>query len=439
MRSQPHRRRRSPFVRGAALVTAIAAGTAVGIGPATAAVPSRSAAGTTNVTATAAPATGSVAGRGTLLSSLAIRSSTSRQVRSELLDAGFDASAVRSGVTLYRLVYRTVDEDGRPATASGLLVLPHRPSHRALKVVTYEHGSLVFRGDAPSVTDDRWSTAAPVVFASAGFAALAPDYLGLGLGPGPHPWLDVPSEATASADLLVAARQFVQGTGRELDPDVLVTGFSQGASAALGFARALQNGDVPGFGLAAAAPISGAYDLRRTEIPALLNGRLDRRWSVAYLALLLVNWNRRYGLYDSPAEVFRSPYDRTLPVLLDGDHRGEEVLAGLPESVDALLTDHGRSLLRRHPTGALAAALRVADATCTGWTPQAPVRLYATRTDEQAAYGNSLACQAAFGRSGAVVPIVDVGDTDHVDSNARATAQIVRWFGSIGRRSPERG
>jgi hypothetical protein len=81
----------------------------------------------------------------------------------------------------------------------------------------------------------------------------------------------------------------------------------------------------------------------------------------------------------------------------------------------------------RHPTGRLAAALRVADSTCS-WTPRAPIRLYLATADEQAINANSYHCQAALRAHGVEVPIVSVGDADHLDSNRLGTAATVRWF-----------
>ena len=405
------------------MTAAVAAGAAFAAGPAAASIGSAEAGRNPDSQIDAGTQ------RGDLVSAVQLRKLSPVQVVAELTEAGFDPTAAQSGVVLYRLVYRTVDERGRPTTASGLLVLPRDRSQQPLTTVFYGHGTLVFRGDAPSVTHDSWETAAPITYASAGFAAVAPDYLGLGLGPGQHPWMDVPSEVTASVDLLRAVRSFTGRIGRRLGPDVLTTGFSQGASVSMATAHALQDGAVPGFRLTAVAPVSGAYDFRRSEIPALLdeNGKLNEQWSVAYLAVLFTSWNRLHGLYSSASEVFQDPYDRTLPGLLDGEHPGDQVLPGLPATVDKLLTDRGRAMLE-HPTGRFAAALRVADATCTDWTPRVPIRLYATHADEQAAFENTLACQAAFGDRGLRVPIVNVGDTDHVDSNVRATADIVRWF-----------
>lgn len=418
--------RHTPLFRGIAVTAAVAIGASLAAAPAMAAVGAPS---VDRLSSTVA----SENMRGDLVSAVRIRNLTQQQVVAELTEAGYDPAAAKYGVTLYRLLYRTVDERGLPTTASGLLVLPRNPVRNTLATVSYAHGTAVFRGGAPSVTDDTWETAPPITYASAGFATVAPDYLGLGLGPGFHPWMHVPSEVTASVDMLRAARTFTARLGRALNPDVVTTGFSQGASVTMATAHALQDGKVPGFRLAAAAPVSGAYDFRRSEIPALLEGRLHPMWSVAYVSYLFVSWNRLHGLYDSPSDVFQTPYDRTLPELFNGEHPGEEVVEGLPKSIDQLLTDRGRAMLE-HPTGRFAAALRVADATCTDWTPRVPVRLYATTTDEQAAYENTLACQAALNEKGLQVPIIDVGDTDHSDSNVRATAEIVRWLSAS---SPE--
>jgi hypothetical protein len=366
--------------------------------------------------------------RGELISVTPIRELRQPQVVAELTEAGFDPASARYGVRLYQLGYRTVDVHNQPSFATGLVVLPAGQDRSDLTTVSYSHGTQVFRGNAPSTTSDSWETAAPITYASAGFAVVAADYLGLGLGPGKHPWMHVPSEVTASVDLLRAARSFTARQGIRLRPDVLATGFSQGASVTVATAHALQDGAVPGFRLAALAPVSGAYDFRHSEIPALLTGKdLNETWSVAYLSYLFVSWNRLHQLYDDPAEVFKSPYDKQIPGLFDGEHPGDQVLPGLAPDVKSLLTDRGRGMLE-NPTGRFADALRVADATCRDWTPAVPVRLYATRTDEQAAFANTLACQAQLRESGTPAPIINVGDTDHADSNVRATADIVRWF-----------
>jgi hypothetical protein len=351
---------------------------------------------------------------------------TAERVAAWLASDRFDPGTVRDGVDTWRLVYRTVDPRGRPTVASGLLALPCNHARR-LRAVSFTHGTELFKRDAPSTARDVWGPAPVVVYASAGFAAAAPDYLGLGVGPGPHPWMDKPSETTAALDMLRAARGFAARRGRTLERKVLVTGFSQGASAAMSLARALQAGADPWMRIGAVAPISGAYDFQHAQLPAILGGELPPKVAVIYASYLLVAWNRLHHLYDSPAEVFQAPYDRTIEQLFDNRHTGQQVVAGTPDDIGQLLTPHAFQMLRQ-PTGRLAAALQVADGTCSDWTPRVPVRLYLAADDEQAVNANSLRCQAALRAHAVDAPVVDVGAVGHLDSNRLGTAATVRWF-----------
>jgi hypothetical protein len=384
--------------------------------------------------------------RGQLVSVTPLRTLPGKAaVTTELTSDGFSAASARYGVRAYRLVYRTVDASGRPTTASGLLALPIS-GERVLPVVSFNHGTEASRSDAPSVQPSGFDPAPAYTYASAGFATVEPDYLGLGTGPGPHPWMDVPSETVTTVDMLRAARGYLAGHGRALRHDVMVTGFSQGASAALGLARALQAGADPWFRLGALAPISGAYDFQGAEIPALLNGDLVRlnpvpglgsKYTVLYTAYTFIGFNRVHPIAGLPAKIFKTPYASTLPRLFDGDHTDQQVFNGTPATLDELLTPYGFELLR-HPAGGLLAAFRSADSVCSGWTPTAPARLYMADGDEQAVNANTWHCQGAFAAHGATVPVVDLGtpdnqDSRHYGSNAAGTAQIVRWFTTLAR------
>ncbi len=228
-------------------------------------------------------------------------------VRTALDKAGFPSGSVRYGTTLYKLRYHTVDPAGRPTTASGLLVLPTGGAPHP-RLVSFAHGTLSYRRDAPS-QGNKYTAFPAVTFAASGYAAVAPDYLGLGDGPGSHPYMDLPSETTASLDMLRAARQAMVDQGRSPGRDVLVTGFSQGALAALGLARALQDGADPHFRLQAVAPVSGPYAIRAAEVPAMLaEKQIPPKLAVIYASYLMVAWNRLHHLYRAPEDVFRAPY-----------------------------------------------------------------------------------------------------------------------------------
>lgn len=384
-----------------------------------------------------APGPAEESGRGTLVSAEKLYTlATPQAAAAELAAAGFAGDTARHGVVAYRLVYRTVDAYGRPTTASGLFALPLSSAHR-LRTVSFAHGTGSHKDDAPSMQRGAFVSAPVIAHAASGAASVAPDYLGLGKGPGLHPWMDINSETTASLDMLRAARAFAPRAGHSLEREVMVTGFSQGASAALGLGRALESGRDRWFRLGALAPVSGAYDFGGAELPALLAGRLEPKSSVVYAAYTLVAFNRLHHIYDAPGEVFRAPYDSTVEALFDGAHTGEQLMRGTPGALGDLLTDHGRDLLA-HPTGGLAAALRTTDAVCTDWTPRAPVRLYMAAGDEQAATENTAHCRAALRAGGVSAPVIDLGEADyngsrHLGSNVAATAAVVRWFGELSR------
>ncbi|MGN9907271.1 alpha/beta hydrolase family protein [Phytohabitans sp. LJ34] len=380
--------------------------------------------------AVAAPAAGETRESGRIVAVQPLRSLTTKEdVARELTAAEFKVDEVRYGVDTYQLVYRTVDPAGRPTIASGLVALP-RGGARELRVVSYTHGTEINRTDAPSMWRDGWAVAPALTYASAGFAAVAPDYLGMGIGPGPHPYLDVPSETTAALDLLRAAREFTAGKGRALERKVLVTGFSQGGTAATGLARALATGADGWFRLGALSPIAGPYDGRRQVLPVLAS--MPPPFNTGYTAYLLVSYNRLHHIYDKPSDVFEK---EGVEEVFDGVHTGEELAETLGGSVDDLLTPRGKALID-NPTGPFAAALAVHDGTCTGWTPRAPVRLVVSGGDEQIVVGNATACRASFAASGVDVPVVDAGDlvyndSKHLGANVMGTADTVKWFKTL--------
>ncbi len=368
-------------------------------------------------------------GRGELLSAVKVRTYTAAQVVKRLKAEGFDARTVKYGVDTYRLVYRTVDGHGKPTKASGLLVVPKNGNKR-LEFVSYTHGTSSYRPDAPSTAPgDGFIQGAPLTYGTAGFATVAPDYLGLGLGPGTHPWMDVRTETSASLDMLRAARAFLPRKGRQARRDVFVTGFSQGASAALGLARELQRGK-KWFRLRAVAPISGAYDMESVALPSMLAGKTQPKVTVAYASYLLVAWNRKAHLYDRPEDVFKQPYASRVEKYFDGSTRGEVMLQGLPDTLDELLTPKGFALLKK-PTGSFAKALREEDTICRDWTPGVPVRLYYETRDEQVVPANSTSCHAWLKSTLRRLPAKTYGGSPHLGSNLAGTAKAVRWFASF--------
>ncbi|MFG2983310.1 alpha/beta hydrolase family protein [Streptomyces sp. NPDC048258] len=215
----------------------------------------------------------SATARGALISVTPLDTLGRDQVVAALGTLGFDPGTVRYGVTAYRLDYATVDPQGRPTTAPGLLVLPRGGPHR-LDLASDTHGTLATRDDAPS-GGAGYNRLTPYLHASAGRAVAAPDYPGLGGGPGSHPYMDTRSAVTASVDMLKAARTAAGRLGRPVTRDVYATGFSQGGQVAMAVGRELSRGR-DGLRLRALAPIAGPHTLSGDDPrPAVTAARND--------------------------------------------------------------------------------------------------------------------------------------------------------------------
>ncbi|WP_328313176.1 alpha/beta hydrolase [Streptomyces sp. NBC_00442] len=366
--------------------------------------------------------------RGDLVKVEAVSTRTPAQVSDFLTSAGIDSSEVRHGVRGYRLTYRTLTPQGIGTTATGLLVLPDDGRHTRLDVVADTHGTMVDRDYAPSASEDD-GRLSPYLHASVGRAVAAPDYLGLGRGPGPHPYMDTPSAVSASLDMLRATRTAARKLGRPLTGDVYGTGFSQGGQVAMALGRALSQGADAHFRLKALAPVSGPYDIAGQEVPALFDGRVNDTSGVLYMAYWLTAQNRLRPLYANTADAFREPYAAVVEGLLDTRHTTEEVLTALPGTVKEMLTPEFYERLQ-HPRGALLDAMRDNDHTC-DWKPRVPVRLYTASGDTDVPIGNTLSCARQLAAHGKKVPVTDQGAVGHSGAFGKSLPQIVRLFDSV--------
>ncbi|WP_238783632.1 hypothetical protein [Streptomyces monomycini] len=359
---------------------------------------------------------------GSVVSVALVADLDAKKVAARLEKAGIDAAQVRYGVRAHRVVYRTRGLRGEPTTASQLIAVP-KNGKRVLQTVSWLHGTTVYRGDVASVNEQSTDRAAALLFASTGRAVSAPDYLGLGEGPGIHPYGHPRATVTASVDGLRAARVFARREQRILDRNVLVSGFSQGGPATMMVGRALQRGADPYFRPGALAPIAGPFDLSGFEAAAA-DDKVVR--SSLYLAYFATAWDRMYGLYDTPGQAFRAPYDKTVESLFDGDHKTSEIAAALPATSEELFTPEFLDTVRS-PRGKLRQQLKALDTTC-DWRPEVTVHLYHAKGDQDVAFENARHCERHLTANGAAHRLTDIGDVDHNGTVRKALPLVVRQF-----------
>ncbi|MGN6239914.1 MAG: lipase family protein [Cellulosimicrobium cellulans] len=167
---------------------------------------------------------------------------------------------IPDGATAWRILYTTTRDEGEPAVASGIVVVPDAVGDAAAAppVIAWAHGTTGYaRGCAPSVLAEPFESGAFFLLDDVlahGWALVATDYVGLGTD-GPHPYLVGQGEARSVLDAVRAAREL---DGATLGEQTVVLGHSQGGHAALwtGAVAPEYAPDVPLAGVAALAPAS---------------------------------------------------------------------------------------------------------------------------------------------------------------------------------------
>src|SRR5262249_37036292 len=141
-------------------------------------------------------------------------------------------------------------------------------------LVSWQDGTTATRENVPSTLKVS-GRAAMLAFAGAGYALIAPDYLGLGESETRHPYLIADPQARTVVSMIEAARRIVVVP----TSPVFLTGHSEGGHASLAAMRLLE---ASGEGVLAAAPIAGAYDLRDLTRVALTSDQPIHSFYLAY-------------------------------------------------------------------------------------------------------------------------------------------------------------
>ncbi len=331
-------------------------------------------------------------------------------------------------VNVYRLDYETVDPLGNRTTASGALVVPVTPAG-ALPLVSYQHGTLTRKADAPSVSPTSEELFIGVAFGGTGYAAVLPDYLGMGDGPGLHPYLHASSEATAGVDMLRAARAFCASNRIALNGQLFLCGYSQGGHATAALQRELEAYHTNEFTITASAPMAGPYDLSGVTAADFLADHPEP--NPYYFGYLLAAYVQVYHFAPSLAAILKPPYDTTLPPLYDGQHSGDQINAAMPASPIEILKPDFLAAFANNPQHPLWQVLR--DNDLDHWTPQAPTRLYQCSGDLDVPPANAQVAYTNFVAAGAPsVQLIDpLPGADHGGCIMPALLAAKAWFDTL--------
>lgn len=350
------------------------------------------------------------------------------------LDAQFFGQTFLNGVKLYRVTYETKDLDGNTTIASGLVCIPDVLTKR-YPLLCYEHGTAGTDSDVPS--NLGFDADFAIAFSGKGYVAFAPDYLGMGVNPGIHPYVHAASEAWVSLDLLKATREFSAENDVAINDQLFITGYSQGGHSAMAFHRLLaQTGE---FEVTAAAPMSGPYSIGEVMRDLIFSGQAYSK--PGYLINTIVSYQYVYGdMYASIQEAFKPPYQNLVAQFSSDQLSLADMDAQLINLLNAnegavipikMLNDDYVAAIMGNPNHPVNLHLKENN-TYDNWVDLVPTRLYYCQADEQVPFENSTFAAAEMQAAGAV-------DVQAINSFAQGThalcalfapAQAITFFGN---------
>jgi len=337
--------------------------------------------------------------------------------------------AAKYDVLCLRVDYETIDPLGARTIASGALLLPIGVP-QPLPVLSYQHGTTTMTNGAPSALSDLTSEIViGMAFATTGYATVVPDYLGLGDSPGLHPYHQARSEATASVDMLRAARMVCATNGFALNEKLFLCGYSQGGHATMALLRELETCHSNEFYVTACAAMAGAYDLSGVTTTNFLAGRsLPNPYFFLYI---LAGYQNVYHLFPSLSEALAPPYDITLPPLMNGNTPGSVINAAMPGDPTLILKPQYLANFRSDPRNPLRLALQ--DNDLYRWKPRSLLRLYHCAADDNVPYANSQVAYESFQTQGATqVQLIDPFPAGTHETCAEPSIlAAMAWFDSL--------
>ncbi|MEM7038199.1 MAG: lipase family protein [Bacteroidota bacterium] len=333
----------------------------------------------------------------------------------------------RYNVRIYKVVYETIDHEGRASIASGAVAVPYGDTLGRTPIACYAHGTTLRRTSIPSQLSG--DTRIGVIMGGEGFVVAMPDLIGLGDSPVPlHPYIHAASEASAMIDAIRSSQELLEETNTEWNEQLFVFGYSQGGHAAMAAHREIQLNHKDEFTVTASAPMAGPYDVSGVQEEVIVS--FDPYPTPGYLPFVLYSYNMVYDVVPDIADILKPPYDTIIPWRMDGTW-GMGQINELSNPVPRLMVkDSVMDAYEADDNHPLKVALRAND--LHNWVPETPVKMYYCEGDDQVAYENAIVAYDRFIAQGASPDIVSHKSVDpnlnHVDCALPTLLEGLQWF-----------
>ena len=305
---------------------------------------------------------------------------------------GSYAPEAQYSISLYKIIYETIDPFGNPIEASGIISFPEN-LNQAFPILSFQHGTVVARDNVASESGfnplSLWLT-------STGYIYLEPDYIGLGESQIMHPYcLENPS-AWSVIDILRASKQFcIESAEIESNEEFILAGYSEGGYVTMAAHMMIEEEVNDEFNLLASFPMAGPYDLSGVMVDLMLEAvPYEEPFYLPYTLISYITYYEMGTLYD----YFLPEYAEMFEYLFNGDYSGSYInslLPSIPISVMLPEVIEDFSYNMNHPL-----RLYLEENNLWDWSPQNDMYMFHGLGDQLVPYENSLVAYNAFLESG---------------------------------------
>lgn len=329
-------------------------------------------------------------------------------------------------VTAHRVVYKTQFK-GEEILVSGVVAYPEDVSNPPL--LSAQHGTIFAESKAPSNIDVLSGQFSGFeFFASAGYITIIPDFIGYGeSGEIVHPYYREDYTASATVDMILAAKEFLAFKGIVPDDKLFLFGYSEGGFATLATLKKIE--ETPSLGLdvtAAAAGAGGFY----------INGIMDHVLNLTehpepgFLSFVVHSYNTSYDWNRDLSSFFQEPYASRIPDLLDGSLVKDDINKQLTNVIDDYINQDFKDSVLNQTEIQMSTAMT--ENSVHDWAPQSKLRLYHALQDEVLTIANTEFTYQTMLNNGAMdISFDTVGGNSHADGALVTIGEVINWFNTL--------
>lgn len=322
---------------------------------------------------------------------------------------GVAALVVSRGVKVYKLSYNTTTPDGKAILASGLVIYPDNATD-SLTILSFQHGTITTQAEAPSAYQPAGNMEAYLggtigASLSKGYLVVMPDYLGFGDSQSiSHPYQHKASLASASLDMLRAAKEFAAEMTLKVKKGILLAGYSEGGYATMALHQAIESKASGEFKVTASYPGAGPYDMVGTAQWVVSQNKDMAAAAISYYTWVMLTYNTMYAINSPLTDILTADNAAKVSAAAAA---GNPLSAAISLNPTALFTANFILGIKNKTNTAFINAFQ--ENNVYDWKPLAPVTLYHSSGDDFVPVLNSENALAAMQKNGATVNFVSLG------------------------------